>query len=47
MLELKSTISRVLRNFKVIEGDSKEELRFHPGFVLKSVNGMMVKLRAL
>jgi len=45
MLELKSTISQVLRRFKVIESDSKEDLRFSVDFVLKSVIGLKVKLQ--
>ena len=44
MLELKSTISQVLRSFKVIECDSKEDLRFTNDLVLKSANGLKVKL---
>jgi len=44
MLELKSTISQVLRSFKVIESDSKEDLRFTNHFVLKSANGLKVKV---
>ena len=44
MLELKSTISQVLRSFKVIESDSKEDLSFTPDFVLKSANGLKVKV---
>jgi len=44
MLELKSTISQVLRSFKVIESDSKEDLRFTIGLVLKSANGLKVKV---
>jgi len=44
MLELKSTISQVLRSFKVIESDSKENLRFTPDFVLKSATGLKVKV---
>jgi len=45
MLELKSTISQVLRSFKVIESDSKEDLRFTLNFILKSTNGLKVKLQ--
>jgi len=44
MLEMKSTISKVLRSFKVIESDSKEDLRFTLDLVLKSANGLKVKL---
>jgi hypothetical protein len=44
MLELKSTISQVLRNFKVIEDGSKEKLRFALHFVMKSVTGLKVKV---
>jgi hypothetical protein len=44
MLELKSTISQVLRSFKVIEYGAKEDLRFTRNFVLKSANGLKVKL---
>jgi len=45
MLELKSTISQVLRSFKVVESDSKEELRFTLDFTLKSAIGLKVKLQ--
>jgi cytochrome P450 len=45
MLELKSTISQVLRSFKVIESDSKEDIRFTLGFVLKNATGLKVKLQ--
>jgi len=45
MLELKSNISQVLRSFKVIESDSKEYLRISLNFVLKSINGLKVKLQ--
>jgi len=45
MLELKSTMSQVLRSFKVIESDSKEDLHFSLDFVLKSTNGLKVKLQ--
>ena len=44
MLELKSNISQVLRSFKVVECDSKEELRFTIDFILKSAIGLKVKL---
>jgi hypothetical protein len=44
MLELKSTTSQVLRSFKFIESDSKEDLRFTLDLVLKSANGLKVKL---
>jgi len=43
MLELKSTISQVLRSFKVIEYGAKD-LRFTCDFVLKSANGLKVKV---
>jgi len=45
MLEFKSTISQLLRRFKFVESDSKE--RFHPTFdlILKSANGVKVKLQ--
>jgi len=45
MLELKSTISQVLRSFKVIESDSKEDLRFTLDFILQSSVGLKVKLQ--
>jgi len=45
MLEMKSTISQVLRSFKVIQSDSKEDLRFTLDLVLKSANGLKVKLQ--
>jgi len=45
MLELKSTISQVLRGFKVIESDSKENLRFTPQFLLNNATGLKVKLQ--
>jgi citrate lyase gamma subunit len=44
MLELKSTISQVLRNFKVIESDSKVEIRGTLDFILKNAVGLKVKL---
>jgi hypothetical protein len=44
MMELKSTVSKVLRSFKVIECDSKEDLRYTLDFVLKSAIGLKVKL---
>jgi hypothetical protein len=44
MLDLKSTISQVLRSFKVIESDSKEEIRNTLDFILKSAVGLKVKL---
>jgi hypothetical protein len=45
MLEMKSTISQVLRSFMVIESDSKEDLRFTLDFVLKIATGLKVKLQ--
>ena len=45
MLKLKSTISQVLRSFKVIESDSKEDLRFTFDFILQSSVGLKVKLQ--
>jgi hypothetical protein len=45
MMEMKSTISQVLRSFKVIESDSKEDPRFALDLVLKSANGLKVKLQ--
>jgi len=45
MLELKSTISQVLRSFKVIESDSKEDIRCTLDFILKSTIGLKVKLQ--
>jgi hypothetical protein len=45
MLELKSTISQILKSFKFIESDSKENLHFNLDFVLKSANGLKVKLQ--
>jgi len=44
MLELKSTISQVLRSFKIIENDSKETVDFNLDIVLKSATGLKVKL---
>jgi hypothetical protein len=44
MMELKSTISQVLRSFKVVGSDSKEDLRFSVHFILKSAIGLNVKL---
>jgi hypothetical protein len=44
MLELKSTISQVLRSFKVIESDSKEEVSGTLDLTLKSAVGLKVKL---
>jgi hypothetical protein len=45
MLELKSAISQVLRSFKVIEIDSKEDPRPTVHFVLKIATGLKVKLQ--
>jgi cytochrome P450 len=45
MLEMKSTISQVLRSFKVIESDSKEDPLFTLDLILKSANGLKVKLQ--
>jgi len=45
MLELKSTISNILRSFKVIESASKEAVRFTLDFTLKSATGLKVKLQ--
>jgi len=45
MLELKSTISQVLRSFKVIERDSKEDFHMSVSFNLKSDFGLKVKLQ--
>jgi hypothetical protein len=45
MLELKSTISQVLRSFKVIESDCKEDLHYTVDFILKSTIGLKVKLQ--
>jgi len=44
MLELKSTISQILRRFRVIESDSKEDLHLSLDFVSKSANGLKVKV---
>jgi hypothetical protein len=44
MLELKSTISQVLRSFKVIEGDCKNDILATVDFVLKSAFGLNMKL---
>jgi len=44
MLEVKSTISQVLRNFKVIKYDSKEDVRISLDFILKNIFGLKVKL---
>jgi hypothetical protein len=44
MMELKSTISHVLRSFKVIECDSKDEISYSLDFTLKSTVGLKVKL---
>ena len=45
ILEMKSTISQVLRSFKFIESDSKEDLRFAVDFILQSSVGLKVKLQ--
>jgi hypothetical protein len=45
MLELKSTISQILRSFKIIESDSKEDVPITLDFVLKSTIGLKVKLQ--
>jgi len=44
MLQLKSTITQILKRFKVIESDSKEDLSFTNHFVFESANGLKVKL---
>ncbi|XP_069675177.1 cytochrome P450 4c3-like [Periplaneta americana] len=44
MLEIKSTVSEVMRKFKILESDSKEELRFITDFVLKPVTPLKLKL---
>ena len=45
MLELKSTISQVLRSFKVIRSDTKRELHASLDFILKIDSGLKVKLQ--
>jgi len=45
MLELKSTISQVLRSFKIIECDTKEEFHASLHFILKNDSGLNVKLQ--
>lgn len=44
MLEMKSTISRILRNFEVLPAVPEHNLILISEAVLKSKNGMMVKL---
>jgi hypothetical protein len=45
MLELKSTISQVLRSFKVIECDCQKDIRINLDLILKSAIGLKVKLQ--
>nr|AAC03111.2 family 4 cytochrome P450 [Coptotermes acinaciformis] len=45
ILELKSTISQVLRSFKVIESDCNGNIRYKLDFVLRSASGLKVKLQ--
>jgi hypothetical protein len=45
MLELKSTVSQVLRSFKVIRSDTQEDLHASLDFILKNDSGLKVKLQ--
>ena len=45
MLELKSTLSKVLRSFKFIESDSKEDLRFTLDCIVESSIGLKTKVQ--
>jgi len=45
MLELKSTLTNVLKSFKFIESNSKEDFRFTLDFILKSSIGLKAKLQ--
>jgi hypothetical protein len=45
MLELKSTISQVLRIFKVIDRDPKEDFHIAVDLILKNDFGLKVRLQ--
>jgi len=45
MLEMKSTISQVLRSFKIVQSDSEDDPRLSYDFILKIANGLKVKLQ--
>ncbi|XP_069675175.1 cytochrome P450 4C1-like isoform X1 [Periplaneta americana] len=44
MLEIKCTVSQVLRKFRLLESDYKEEIQFTADFVLKTTNPLKIKL---
>jgi hypothetical protein len=44
MLELKSLLSKLLMNYKLCLGDPKEELEFVAELVLRSRNGIRIKI---
>ncbi|XP_069675164.1 cytochrome P450 4C1-like isoform X2 [Periplaneta americana] len=44
MLEIKSTVSLLLRRFKILETDSKEEIKFMVDFVIKTLTPLKIKL---
>jgi hypothetical protein len=44
MLELKSLLSKLLRNYKLYLGDPEEKLEFYAELVLKSRNGIRLKI---
>jgi len=45
MPEFKSTMSQVLRSFKVIQSDSREDIHSSLDFILKSAIGLKVRLQ--
>ncbi|KAJ9597388.1 hypothetical protein L9F63_011777, partial [Diploptera punctata] len=45
MLELKFSISSILRKYKILQSDSKEDMKFTANLVLKPANGIIVKLQ--
>jgi len=44
MLQLKSLLSKLLRNYKLCLGDPEEKLEFVAELVLKSRNGIRMKI---
>ncbi|XP_069675774.1 cytochrome P450 4C1-like [Periplaneta americana] len=44
MLEIKCTLSHVLRKFKLLESDYKEEIQFVVDFVIQTTNPLKIKL---
>ncbi|PSN37158.1 Cytochrome P450 4C1 [Blattella germanica] len=45
MMELKYTISTILRRYKILRGDSNEDMEFRLNLILKPLNGIKVKLQ--